>query len=61
MTWTIVEDTKPQRCCARCGISWADYLRERRSTFAVNACSAYGRPYYSHKWIWWEPDKGGLP
>jgi hypothetical protein len=53
--WTIKEGRTPQRCCARCGVSWSEYLRSRRESSDVNRCMAYGRPYYAHLWIWWEP------
>lgn len=56
MTYRLIEDKTPQRCCARCGLSWGQYLRERKEGYEINACVAYGRPYYAHQWIWWEPE-----
>lgn len=46
----IVEDTKPQRCCGRCGATPADVRRMGWE------CRAYGVKYDHHIWIWWDPN-----
>lgn len=49
MSSVIVEDKRPQHCCARCGATPADV---RKMGWR---CSHYGVYYDHHIWIWWEP------
>lgn len=50
MSWRIVYDMTPCRCCARCGNTPAEVKRLGLE------CYAYGHHYYAHQWINWRPD-----
>lgn len=53
MSWTLVEVTKPHRCCGRCGATPADVRKMGWD------CTAYGVRYDHHIWIWWAPTEEG--
>ena len=55
MSWHIELDTKPKRCCGRCGATPAEVQKMGWN------CTHWGVTYDHHIWVWWKPEEEFSP